>query len=444
MDRRLRAFISSTMKDLRNERSAVVKRLTEFNFAPVNAEGWLPNGKKSWERIEQEIESSNIFVLIIGERYGWIPERGPKADLGLSVTHLEFKAAQALQIPILCFLKKLDYDTDRGSEDAQKRDAFRKEVQDWAQGYFVGEFDLAEELANEVGAAVIALLTDEYLRKQVQRRSPSVTKSTHLLEKLEKPKTTIQLTLPTELIHTVRSQKAVLFAGSGISLAAGLPSAAAFSEKLIQLVRKRDSYYNVNPVGGVFAGVATDLEASGDRGQLINAVLSLIHPPQGIVPTLAHQLAVKLFDYILTTNYDVLFEDALVGQSQQSALIVSEIQGNLPERAIIKLHGSAGTPESLLLTELDVFTFDQTRPLLWQAVVKELREKMVVVIGTSLRDPSIIRLFNEVGKGLHGFFVAPRVWKYTPRRLQPWNLQCIDADADTFMKELAAGIENTG
>ncbi len=104
----LRIFLSSTMTDeLENERAAVVQRLRLFNFEPVNAEGWLPDGGGIWATIEKEIRESDLFVLILGERYGWIPKAGPKADEEVSVTHLEFRAARDFGMPILVFTKEL-------------------------------------------------------------------------------------------------------------------------------------------------------------------------------------------------------------------------------------------------------------------------------------------------------------------------------------------------
>ncbi len=128
---KIRVFISSTMKDLANERDAVARRIAAFNFEPVNAEVLLPDGTKSWDRLLPEILSSHLFVLILGERYGWIPKEGPGAGDGLSVTHMEARAARAAGIPILPFLKHLDEDADRDSDDAKKRAAFRKEIEDW-------------------------------------------------------------------------------------------------------------------------------------------------------------------------------------------------------------------------------------------------------------------------------------------------------------------------
>lgn len=55
------------MKDLDNERDAVCRKLREFSMEPVNAEGWLPDGSGSWERISRELNTSHIFVLLLGE-----------------------------------------------------------------------------------------------------------------------------------------------------------------------------------------------------------------------------------------------------------------------------------------------------------------------------------------------------------------------------------------
>jgi hypothetical protein len=79
MATKLRIIVSSTMKDLANERHAVTDQIERFNFEPVNAEAWSPDGSKSWETIEKELLSSHLVVLLLGERYGHIPGTGPGA-----------------------------------------------------------------------------------------------------------------------------------------------------------------------------------------------------------------------------------------------------------------------------------------------------------------------------------------------------------------------------
>lgn len=435
---RLRVFISSTMKDLANERRAIERQLTAFNIEPVNAESWLPDGTKSWERIEKEIRASDVFVLIVGERYGWIPEAGPGSGSGRSVTHLEFEAACRLKLPVLPFLKELSYETEKSSDDAILRDKFRAEITAWDDGQFIAKFEDAFDLADKVGLAVIELLTSRFQREQIRLRAPAVSAAAHDLEgergRLPPPATPV---LPPRLIQAVASRDAVLFAGSGVSLAAGLPSAAFFAQSLVKIVRESVPGYEANPVGSAFAGVATDVEGLAGRPGLVSAVADLVRSPQGLSPTRAHVAAVKLFNLILTTNYDMLFEEADRLDGSGRLVISSEIDDvALPERAIVNIHGRADTPESLVLTEREILLMDQERPHLWRALRDLLSRKIVVVVGSSLRDPSIVRLFSAAGPSVSGYFVVPEFWETTVARLRGWNLECIRSDADSFFGAL--------
>jgi NAD-dependent SIR2 family protein deacetylase len=440
MGRRLRVFVSSTMKDLANERDAVCRRLVALNFEPVNAEGWLPAGTGSWIRISQEIESSDVFLLILGERYGWIPSEGPKAQLGLSVTHLEYREARDLGLPILPFLKKLVYETDRASDGAQKRDRFREEVAEWATGALVSEFELASDLAESAGHAVVGLLTDDFLGRKIRVRAPVAERAAHFIA--TRPSGLVRdapTDLPERLVAAVANRSAVLFAGAGFSMSAGLPSAAAFAEHLAQALG-----YAMSPGDAAFAAIASDVEAFRSREFLVREVAKLLDPPQGLQPTVAHLEAVGLFDLILTTNWDPLFEVAASAKGIQAAVVASEIDSGLPGRAIVKLHGTLGLPESLLLTDSDVIEMDKSRARLWGAVREAIRERTLLVIGTSLRDPSVIRLLEEARPQSSGYFIVPTYHAATAARLRRWSLECIAADADSFMTRLADAVGKNG
>lgn len=434
MSRRLRVFVSSTMKDLPNERFAVVERLKSFNVDVINAEGINPSGLGSWDTLEAKIDSADIFVLILGNAYGWVPKDGPKKELELSVTHLELKYAQELGIPVLSFLKNLEYGADSHSEDAKRRDAFRKEVQDWKDGYFTAGFDLAHDLSSKVADAFISLLMDEFQKVKLQERVPLATKSIVRLGEVNDVKSELT-SLPFELVEAVKSGNAILFAGAGISLAAGLPSASAFAQSLIKSMNSVEPDYSVNPTGSAFAGIATDLSAVMGREYLVEAISTVINFPQGIEPTEAHLKSVELFDHIITTNYDMLFESAISSLGLNSNVYAEEINGEISNRALIKLHGTIDIPSSLLLSESEVIMFDKTRPNLWNAALDDLNSKVVVVVGASLHDPSIIRLFSEA-KNIKGYFVSPELLSSTHKRVNAWNLESIQADADEFMSKL--------
>lgn len=437
---KLRVFISSTMRDLSNERLVVKDRLELFNMDPVNAEGLLPDGGGSWDRISSEIRNCDVVVLISGERYGWIPTKGPKSDLGLSVTHLEVKEAESLKIPILPFFKKLDYGADGTSEDAKRRDAFRTEVESWDNtGKFITEYSNILELQAKVGASIIGLLSDRFQQDRISARART-------LNHTETATAQSQLTatvLPPYLVEAVKGKKAVLFAGSGMSLNAGLPSAAFFGQKLMHVIREKFPDYEANLVGSALAGIATDVQSVVGRKGLIRAVEGLVKQPQGLQPSTAHYRALDLFDQVVTTNYDMLFEEAEKMRGGARRVINAEIDvDSIPERAIVNLHGSVSQADSLVLTESEVLLLDKMRPRLWNAVCQLLKSKLVVVLGSSLRDPSIVRLFTEAKPAVPGYFVVPEYWDTTVSRVGGWNLQCLRADAEGFFASLKQACES--
>lgn len=437
MSRKLRIFISSTMKDMPRERRQIYARLKSFNFEPVMAEALPTSEAHPWKVIQEEIRSCDIVILILGEKYGWIPKEGPKSDTNLSVTQLEFEEAKSLGMPILPFLKKLSKSINNRSKDARKRNKFRDEIKDWSKGHFVArEFTSAQDLSNQVGEAVITLLSKRFWKERLAKRSLVVDQYAahpgHFTTPQLYPST---IHLPSSLVEAVAAQKAILFAGSGFSLAAGLPSASAFTEQLIQTIREREPSYSLNSIGSALAGIATDMETMGGRNSLVRAVINLTGLPH-IKPTFAHRKSVGIFNQIITTNYDTLFERVLLKLNGKS-VIFDEIKAKqIPSKAIIKLHGSVNVPDSLLLTERDVLLMDKKRPNLWNAVLSLLKKKLVIAVGSSLRDPSIIRLFTEAGDQLSGFFVTPHMDKATPTRVRMWNLECITSDADNFFEAL--------
>src|SRR5262245_31323448 len=85
----------------------------------------------SWAKVLEELDTCHLFVLLLGQRYGWIPQRGPLAALGLSVTRGEYRRARECAIPVLPFVKRLRYSTGPLTEEARLRDEFRAEVEEF-------------------------------------------------------------------------------------------------------------------------------------------------------------------------------------------------------------------------------------------------------------------------------------------------------------------------
>lgn len=422
------------MLDLANERAEVCRRLAELNFEAVNAEGLLPNGARSWERLQPEIESSDLFVLILGEKYGWIPPTGPGAADGKSVTEMEYDAARSAGLPILVFSRPLRHSTAPATDDERRRDAFRAAVEAWEDGYFRTEFELARDLADKVAQAVVGYITDRLRAFEVeQRRTARVPR--HTVKPEHGPET---LQLPPGLVDAVADRRVILMLGAGASLQAGMPSADAFVTAMVEQIREDHGDYRAPASGTQFNAVATDFESLLSEERLWEVAQELVDPPYVDGPTTAHRVSARLFDIMLTTNYDTLLERATETEGMDVGVISSEAsEAELQRpRQIIKLHGSISDPRGLVLTESDLAGLEMKRPRLWARVQKLLRERPLLVVGSSLRDPSIVRLLESCRPHVQGWAVVYEPNAAEKLRLGRWGLEAIPGDADGVLLAL--------
>lgn len=445
----IRVFISSTMKDLANERDAVCRHFMENGIEPVNAEGWLPTGAKSWNRIELEIKSCDMFLLILGERYGWIPNAGPMSELGLSVTHLEFREARNNDLRILPFFKRLDYETDKSSDNAIRRDAFREEVGSWHGGHFVKEFELAIDLAKMAFRTVIEVMSDDYQRSRIRARSSQAERSALLLDLETIPtKGVPKIVIPEKLTQAVARQEAVLYAGAGLSLAAGLPSTSVVAEYLDQVVQSEHSGFNSFETGMTFGEVAEAVDHVFGRHYLVKKVISFLNLMEGDRPFFIHKIhekAIRLFKFIVTTNFDNLFEKAAsLSSNRRYQIFTPDLDyGSHRDAAIVKLHGTIDNPASLVLTNLESCLLKSTHPKLWGLASSILQDRPVVIIGTPLKECSELLLFNETNSRIPRYYVAPGISPGTKIRLNKWNIAFIDADIIPFFSQLEVAVEES-
>jgi predicted ATPase len=86
-DQRLRVFVSSTLKELREERDAARRAIERLRLTPVLfEEGARPYPPRSLYRAY--LEQSHVFVGIYWQRYGWIA-----LDMGISGLEDEYRSA---------------------------------------------------------------------------------------------------------------------------------------------------------------------------------------------------------------------------------------------------------------------------------------------------------------------------------------------------------------
>jgi len=121
-----KVFISSTIVDLPNERKAAYNAVTRTGAFPVMSEITIEaQNADSLTTCLNKVKESDIYVLILGGRYGWQP------DGKESITELEFQTAMNCKIPILVF--NTTYPKDELQKQFERKveeSRFRKTVND--------------------------------------------------------------------------------------------------------------------------------------------------------------------------------------------------------------------------------------------------------------------------------------------------------------------------
>ncbi len=127
-DKKYQVFISSTYTDLIEARNAAINIVLEsYNF-PVGMEMFGADNDEQWTIIKDLIDSSDFYILIMGQRYGSISKKD-----GISFTEKEFDYALEKGVKLMCFVRKdnvatLPHERDEDPEIKEKIALFRTKV----------------------------------------------------------------------------------------------------------------------------------------------------------------------------------------------------------------------------------------------------------------------------------------------------------------------------
>lgn len=153
MDRLFTTFVSSTFKDLKDERQRIVSVLLGHQCVPFGMEFFPSTGESQWPIITASIDAADFCVFIVAGRYGTISDDGET-----SWTQREFREAVRLKKPIVALLHGAPEDLPvRKSEDSergrQRLQRFRQELEKQTVcRYYETEADLIEALGACIGA----------------------------------------------------------------------------------------------------------------------------------------------------------------------------------------------------------------------------------------------------------------------------------------------------
>lgn len=94
-----RIFVSSTYEDMIEYREAVMSALTSIDTLPVGMEQFVSSPDKSLDVCLSEVRRCQLFIALVGMRYGSIEE-----ESGKSFSELEYEEAVKNGIPSLAFV----------------------------------------------------------------------------------------------------------------------------------------------------------------------------------------------------------------------------------------------------------------------------------------------------------------------------------------------------
>ncbi len=140
-----RAMISSTTKDMLEHRRQALDACMRQDFFPVMMEHLPPSPDDAVRRSLSLVDEADVYVLVLGLRYGEIPRGYEK-----SYTHLELDRAIKRGVPVLVLLTSpqhlfIEADIDVGVAGERVR-RLREEVRRHGVSYFSSSEDLRSQL----------------------------------------------------------------------------------------------------------------------------------------------------------------------------------------------------------------------------------------------------------------------------------------------------------
>ena len=121
-------FVSSTSRDMQDQRAALRQVVEELGMTYVGMEDFVPDELTPAEYIREQVDACDLYVGIIGKRYGHV-----EPGSGMSMTEMEYHQAVAGSKPLRVFVMSEDAEVpddhrDTDPELVAKLEAFRSRV----------------------------------------------------------------------------------------------------------------------------------------------------------------------------------------------------------------------------------------------------------------------------------------------------------------------------
>ena len=137
-----RVFISSVVNGFEDERTVACNAVKATGAIPILSENFVASPKDPRSVCLTEVEKSNVYVGILGDKYGWV------SSSGLSVTHEEYEHAKKLAIPRYIFISE-------GAKEPKQADLINQ-IESYERGVFRNKYSNTSDLYDKIYAALIS------------------------------------------------------------------------------------------------------------------------------------------------------------------------------------------------------------------------------------------------------------------------------------------------
>jgi WD40 repeat protein len=266
--------------------------------------------------------------------------------------------------------------------------------------------------------------------------------------------------IPGDLVKKIADGNCVVFVGSGLSIAAGLPG---WPDLLRQMIRWAEEH-------GKEMSDRADLEKDIDNNKLLDVAEEMrerlgendfrqfmvevfCNPDLG--PVEAHELLTEIpFSAVITSNYDTFVEDTWIRKGSSSLVFTQldypELAGALRDDKfyVLKVQGTINRMETIILGRSDYREVMFSNPAYQQHLATLFSTKTVLFLGFALTDPDLMTLMDKLGaifKGYGGKHYALMHVKEVPpyrqnRFERDYNIHIIPYDdhseVPVFLREL--------
>ena len=156
MDKKYQIFVSSTYKDLKEERAGVISAILRLGCIPVAMEQFPAAPVSQWDYIKNMINESDYVVLIVAGCY----RTEDKAER-ISFTEKEFNYSQSIGKPVLPFLvlnteNLMASKSESTDAKKEKLKLFRDKIEN--SGCLVNYYENVDDLKYKVATPVTAYI----------------------------------------------------------------------------------------------------------------------------------------------------------------------------------------------------------------------------------------------------------------------------------------------